>query len=315
MIVILHENKDWIEPFESALKEINASYQLWYIPEIDIDFNTAPCDAIYYNRMSASSHTRGHRYDPEFTVAILEWLKRHERAVVNGPRALDLEISKLRQYQELEKFNIKTPLTYASTNKDLLIKNAEKIGFPLISKHNRAGKGLGVYKFNSSKELESFYAKEDFESSIDGINLLQAYIQAPEPFITRMEFIGGKFFYAVQVDTSKGFELCPADECQIESNCPTNNVSKFKILKDFSMPNIEVYENFLAANDIGISGIEFILDEQGQPWTYDVNVNTNYNSEAEANAGKFAYKEVIRYLASLQESSRIKSLQKEKVFK
>ena len=76
--------------------------------------------------MSASSHTRGHRYDPEFTVAILEWLKRHERAVVNGPRALDLEISKLRQYQELEKFNIKTPLTYASTNKDLLIKNAEK---------------------------------------------------------------------------------------------------------------------------------------------------------------------------------------------
>lgn len=315
MIVILHENKDWIEPFESALKEINASYELWYIPEIDIDFNTAPCDAIYYNRMSASSHTRGHRYDPEFTVAILEWLKRHERTVVNGPRALDLEISKLRQYQELEKFNIKTPLTYASTNKDLLIKNAEKIGFPLISKHNRAGKGLGVYKFNSSKELESFYAKEDFESSIDGINLLQAYIQAPEPFITRMEFIGGKFFYAVQVDTSKGFELCPADECQIESNCPTNNVSKFKILKDFSMPNIEVYENFLAANDIGISGIEFILDEQGQPWAYDVNVNTNYNSEAEANAGKFAYKEVIRYLASLQESSRIKSLQKEKVFK
>ena len=311
----MHENKDWIEPFESALKEINASYELWYIPEIDIDFNTAPCDAIYYNRMSASSHTRGHRYDPEFTVAILEWLKRHERTVVNGPRALDLEISKLRQYQELEKFNIKTPLTYASTNKDLLIKNAEKIGFPLISKHNRAGKGLGVYKFNSSKELESFYAKEDFESSIDGINLLQAYIQAPEPFITRMEFIGGKFFYAVQVDTSKGFELCPADECQIESNCPTNNVSKFKILKDFSMPNIEVYENFLAANDIGISGIEFILDEQGQPWTYDVNVNTNYNSEAEANAGKFAYKEVIRYLASLQESSRIKSLQKEKVFK
>jgi len=172
---------------------------------------------------------------------------------------------------------------------------------------------LGVYKFNSSKELESFYAKEDFESSIDGINLLQAYIQAPEPFITRMEFIGGKFFYAVQVDTSKGFELCPADECQIESNCPTNNVSKFKILEDFSMPNLEVYENFLAANDIGISGIEFILDEQGQPWTYDVNVNTNYNSEAEAKAGRFAYKEVIRYLASLKESSRIKSAYKREV--
>lgn len=213
---------------------------------------------------------------------------------------MDLEISKLRQYQELERFNIKTPLTYASTNTGMLLKNAEKIGFPLISKHNRAGKGLGVYKFNSYKELESFYAKEDFESSIDGINLLQVYIQSPEPFITRMEFIGGKFFYALQVDTSEGFELCPGDECQINSNCPTSDVPKFKILENFSMPNIYAYESFLAANDIGISGIEFILDEQGQAWTYDVNVNTNYNSKAEADGGKFAYKEVIRYLASLQ---------------
>jgi hypothetical protein len=303
MIIILHENKDWIEPFELALKEINADYEIWYLPEIDIDFNQAPQDAVYYNRMSASSHTRGHRYDPEFSIAILEWLKRHKQKVVNGPRALDLEISKLRQYQELERFNIKTPLTYASTNTGILLKNAEKIGFPLISKHNRAGKGLGVYKFNSSKELESFYAKEDFESSIDGINLLQAYIQSPEPFITRMEFIGGKFFYAVQVDTSEGFELCPADECQINSNCPTSDIPKFKILEDFSMPNIDAYESFLAANDIGISGIEFILDEQGQAWTYDVNVNTNYNSKAEAEGVKFAYKEVIRYLASLQENS------------
>ena len=307
MIVILHENKEWIEPFVMALQEINADYELWYLPEIDIDFNQAPQDAIYYNRMSASSHTRGHRYDPEFSVAILEWLKRYDQTVVNGPRALDLEISKLRQYQELEKFNIKTPLTYGSTNTDMLVKNADKIGFPLISKHNRAGKGLGVYKFNSAKELKSFYAKKDFESSIDGINLLQAYIQAPEPFITRMEFIGGKFFYAVQVDTSQGFELCPADECQIESNCPTSEIPKFKILKDFSIPNIDDYEKFLSANDIGISGIEFILDEQGRPWTYDVNVNTNYNSQAEAEGGKFAYKEVIRYLNSLQESSKIKS--------
>ena len=175
MIIILHENKEWMEPFELALNEINAEYELWYLPEIDIDFNQSPQEAIYYNRMSASSHTRGHRYDPEFSVAILEWLKRHDQVIVNGPRALDLEISKLRQYQELEKFNIKTPLTYGSTNTDILIKNAEKIGFPLISKHNRAGKGLGVYKFNSARELISFYANKGFESSIDGINLFYVY--------------------------------------------------------------------------------------------------------------------------------------------
>ena len=114
MIIILHENKEWIQPFEDALKSINADFEFWYIPELDIDFNKAPQDAIYYNRMSASSHTRGHRYDPEITIGILEWLKRHNKIIINGPRALDLEISKLRQYQELEKFNIRTPKTYAS---------------------------------------------------------------------------------------------------------------------------------------------------------------------------------------------------------
>ena len=152
MIIILHENKEWIQPFEDALKSINADFEFWYIPELDIDFNKAPQDAIYYNRMSASSHTRGHRYDPEITIGILEWLKRHNQTIINGPRALDLEISKLRQYQELEKFNIRTPKTYASIKTESLLANANKLGFPLISKHNRAGKGLGVYKFNNYQE-------------------------------------------------------------------------------------------------------------------------------------------------------------------
>ena len=300
MIIILHENKEWIQPFEDALKSINADFKFWYLPELDIDFNKTPDDAIYYNRMSASSHTRGHRYDPELTIGILEWLKRHNQTIINGPRALDLEISKLRQYQELEKFNIRTPKTYASTKTESLLANANKLGFPLISKHNRAGKGLGVYKFNTMEELTNFYSSPSFESSIDGINLIQAYIDAPNPFITRMEFIGGKFFYAVRVDTSHGFELCPADNCKIDTNCPSTEIQKFEIIQDFSLPNIQDYENLLAANDIGISGIEFILDKEGKTWTYDINVNTNYNSFAEFKADKNAYQEIAKYLYKLQ---------------
>ena len=45
--------------------------------------------------------------------------------------------------------------------------------------------------------------------------LVQRYIKAPEPFITRVEFIGGQLLYG-RVDTSQGVELCPADACQIE---------------------------------------------------------------------------------------------------
>jgi len=76
-------------------------------------------------------------------------------------------------------------------------------------------------------------------------------------------------------------------------------MQKFEIINNFNMPNIKNYEDFLSANDISISGIEFILDKEGNAWTYDVNVNTNYNSSAELKANKFAYKEIANYLSAL----------------
>jgi hypothetical protein len=46
------------------------------------------------------------------------------------------------------------------------------------------------------------------------------------------------------------------------------------------------YEAFLAANDVGVAGIEFISDAAGTAYTYDVNTNTNCNPDAEARAGR-----------------------------
>ena len=50
-----------------------------------------PPEGVFYNRMSASSHTRGHTYAPEYAAAVIEWLERHGRTVVNGRRALQLD--------------------------------------------------------------------------------------------------------------------------------------------------------------------------------------------------------------------------------
>ena len=127
------------------------------------------------------------------------------KVVVNGPLALDLEISKIRQYQEMESFGISVPRTFCALRKNDLLGAAEKIGFPLITKHNRAGKGLGVKKFDSHNALENYLSGSNFENSPDGITLLQQYIEAPSNSITRMEFVNGKFLYAVEVDTRDGF--------------------------------------------------------------------------------------------------------------
>jgi|TARA_B100001146_G_scaffold68396_1_gene60495 carbamoylphosphate synthase large subunit len=300
VIIIIHENKEWISPFEEAFNALHLEHEFWYVPSMNLNLQDVPPKAVYYNRMSASSHTRDHRYEPELAIGILEWLERHSRIVVNGSRALDLEISKIRQYQELEKYKILTPKTFATARIGEIVKGADKINFPLISKHNRAGKGLGVYRFDDKKALKEFTSSKSFESSPDGINLLQQYIYAPSNTIIRMEFVNAKFIYAVEVDTSEGFELCPADECQIDSNCPTGTAPKFTILNDFKLKNLSTYEAFLRDNNIGIAGIEIIIDEDGVVWTYDVNTNTNYNSAAEEEANESAPLKIAEYLFSLQ---------------
>jgi len=120
---------------------------------------------------------------------------------------------------------------------------------------------------------------------------VQAYIKPAEPFIIRNEFVGGKHLYSVKVDTTGGFELCPADACEIgEAACPAGNEepgqgAKFEVLKDFTHSDIGVFEKMLRAEQIEIAGVEFLFDDKGRAWTYDININTNYNGQAETQAG------------------------------
>lgn len=292
-VYVIHENDAWVEPLRAAFDKQRIPYAEWHLDEGVLDLNQQPPQGVFYNRMSASSHTRGHRYAPELTAAALAWLKYHGRSVVNGERALQLEISKVAQYEALKAYGIDTPRTIAVVGRHNIAEAAARLGYPLILKHNRAGKGLGVRLFLTPEALREHVESDAFEESVDGIMLAQAYIQAPQPYITRVEFIGGKFLYAVRVDASEGFELCPADVCAIEAKpelqgtlCPAVAPSaKFQIIKDFDHPLIPKWQAFLNANDIGVAGVEFITDSEGRSFTYDVNTNTNYNADAENAAG------------------------------
>jgi hypothetical protein len=304
-IYVLHENSAWVEPLRAEFAAAGAPFSEWFLDRGLLDLTVPPPSGIFYNRMSASSHTRGHRYAPELTAAVLAWLRRHQRRVVNGERALQLEVSKVAQYEALAKFGIATPATIAVVGREHIAAAAAKIGYPLILKHNRAGKGLGVRLIYSEAALAQHLEAPDFEESVDGIMLVQRYIKAPAPFITRVEFVAGRFLYAVQVDTSEGFELCPADACRIEDvACPAAAASdKFQILSEFEHPLLPAWQSFLAANDIGIAGIEFITDAAGRSYTYDVNTNTNYNPDAEAKDGRRGMRAIARALRQLLQTT------------
>lgn len=308
-IHVIHENAEWSAPLFAALQARGARFVDWHMGDRALDLADAAPSGVFYNRMSASSHTRGHRYAPEMTTGLLHWLEANGAIVVNGSRAIALEVSKVAQYAALSRAGLAAPRTIAChTGAQILAAYDQFDGQPVITKHNRAGKGLGVKLFRERESLAAYINGPEFDPSVDGITLLQSYVEAPEPFITRVEFIGQEFFYAVRVDTSEGFELCPADVCALdgdfcmaESNATDNPPAKFEIIQDFATSQLgqellPKMQTVMQQAGLDVAAFEFITDKAGQSFVYDINTNTNYNSDAEARANQFAMDKLAEHL-------------------
>lgn len=304
-IHIIHENDEWTKPLITALEARGLPYQNWHMGAAQIALAADAPHGVFYNRMSASSHTRGHRFAPEMTAGLLAWLEGQGRAVYNGRSALNLEISKLVQYAALRKAGLSVPKTIAATDKEAVINAFDEFGgAPVITKHNRAGKGLGVQLFRSKSALADYVNGDEFDPSIDGITLVQRYIGAPSQTISRVEFIGRELFYAVRVDTSNGFELCPADVCALEaSTCMADAEPRFAfdIIDDFANSAlgkqlVPLMQKVMEQEKLDVAAFEFIEDGDGKAYVYDINTNTNYNSDAEARAGLSAMEKLADFL-------------------
>lgn len=319
-VYIIHENDAWLPPFRKAFESLQLPFVEWNLSEAHgYSLNKPPNhDAIYFNRISPSSHTRNHRYSCEITRQLLEYLTLHSCRIINDQRALSLELSKVQQYVELTKSDIRVPRTAFvgnasslnsndSTSKDKfvqILKQTARENFfdesnqtwtPFITKHNRAGKGLGVHLFTDDQLLEKQFTDlsndNDEEFSVDGIYLLQQYIKSPKQVINRAEFIGFQLMYVIEVDTRQGFQLCPSDACRKTADAKLVKQSADEIKHGFNIRStdsftdnekkvIEQLENFLRERKIEVAGIEWV-DDGDHIYVYDVNCNTNYNVAAE----------------------------------
>ena len=324
-VYIIHENDTWLPPFRKAFEASQLPFVEWNLSESHgYSLVKKPdADAIYFNRISPSSHTRNHRFSCEITGQLLDYLSLHSARIINDQRALALELSKVKQYAELTKRQIRVPRTAFvasatpfnqndSTTKEKFLQTLKQTArenfydestqkwTPFVSKHNRAGKGLGVHLFTDDQQLEKQFENlfntnnnnnDDEEFSVDGIYLLQEYIKSPTQVINRAEFIGYKLMYIIEVDTRQGFQLCPSDACRKTADAKLVKQSANEIKHGFEIRSnesftdnekkvIEQLENFLQEKQIEVAGIEWV-DDGTDIYVYDVNCNTNYNVAAE----------------------------------
>lgn len=296
---MLHENPDWFAPIGAALEEAGVPHEQWLLGDGLLDLDEPPPPGVFWSRMSASSHTRGHPHAKDHGRAVLSWLESAGRRVVNGRGALELEVSKAAQLAALRAAGFDVPRTVAVAGTTDLPAAARKLPAPFISKHNQGGKGLGVRLFSSHDEFDAYLASPGFAPPVDGITLLQEYVLAAEPFITRVEIVGGAFVYAITADTARGgFELCPADACAVDAPAGAP-ASLFGLREGFEHAITGRYEDFARRHGIEIGGFEFIETADGRLVTYDVNTTTNYNAQIEAAAPRPALPEVAAFLRRL----------------
>ncbi|WP_104102081.1 RimK family alpha-L-glutamate ligase [Arthrobacter sp. 08Y14] len=311
-IYALHENPEWFPPFARAFEAEGLEVEEWLLTDGVLDLDSVPPEGIFWSRISASSHTRDHALSKDYARAVLSWLEAHGRRTVNGRRILELEMSKVDQLTALRAAGIDTPRTVAAVGRDSILDAAKEFQAPFITKHNQGGKGLGVRKFESHGELADYVAGPDFEEPADGITLIQEFINAAEPFITRVEIVGGEFIYAIRADTARGgFQLCPADACAIDPStgkpimppgatiAPDEDTQLFSLREGFDHPIIGKYIEFAKRNGLEVCGIEFMETADGRILTYDVNTNTNYNAVVEAAAPRSAPRALAQYLKGL----------------
>ena len=322
-VYIIHENDAWLPPFRKAFESLGLPFVEWNLSGAHgFSLDSAPAnDAIYFNRISPSSHTRNHRFSCEITAQLLDYLSLHSCRIVNDQRALSLELSKVKQHVELTKSGIRVPRTafvasasslndQQSTTRENFVETLKRTArenffdattqkwTPFVSKHNRAGKGLGVHLLANDEQLEKQFVSltnnandDDEEFSVDGIYLLQEYIKSPQQVINRAEFIGYKLMYVIEVDTRQGFQLCPSDACRKTADDKLVKKSADEIKHGFDLRSndslsdnekrvIGQLERFLQERQIEVAGIEWV-DDGTNIYVYDVNCNTNYNVAAE----------------------------------
>ena len=160
--------------------------------------------------------------------------------------------------------------------------------------------------FHNVEDFEKYIDSDSFDRGPDGKIILQQYIKPAGNVITRVELVGDRFVLAMHSSTEDGFELCPSDVCQLEAMaekqagpdvCPIDGGAKFSPadLSEFD-PLVQKYLRMMEEEGIDIAGIEYVEDEYGTRYTYDINGTTNYNNKLGDQIGIHGMTEVAKYI-------------------
>lgn len=310
-MAIYYEHPDWFRPLFAELDARGINYVKLNASCHSFDPATAGPDfSLLFNRMSASAYLRGNGRAIFFSHSYLAYLETAGVRVLNGSRAFALEISKARQLQLFDSLGLHFPKTHVVNCAEEILAAASQIGFPLLVKPNIGGRGAGIVYFESINQLRTAIDEAKLDFGIDRTVLVQEFIPARNGHITRVETLGGKFLYAIDIFApGQNFNLCPAEICQVKGvsappgDQPGDAPNAGLQVKACNPPHraVEAAEKIAAFGGIDVGGVEYMVDDRnGRAVFYDINPLSNFLADAPCIIGFNPHTRLVDFLEQQQ---------------
>jgi len=272
-LVVFYEHPVWFAPLFAALDRSGFAWAA--IKAAGHSFDPAEKVApapLLFNRIAMSSFLR-HAEHPIFYAQSLfaHWEGLGAR-VLNGSAALAVDASKARQLALVHRLGLGAPATRVVHARSDLPAAAEAIGFPLVVKADIGGAGAGIVRYDSAADLRDAVAAGTVPAGINGVTLVQDYVPRRGGRITRVETLGGRYLYALDIESDGDtFDLCPADACAVGR--PPVRMTR----ADPPPELIAAAEAIAQAAGIDVGGVEYLIDDRdGLARFYDINALSNF---------------------------------------
>ena len=274
-LAVLYEHPKWFEPLFAALDRRGIAYQAIRLSDHSFDPSSTDVPApVVLSRVAMSGFLREADHGIFYAGSLLAHWSANGARVLNGAEVLAIDASKARQLSIISRLGLAIPETRVVHRTQDLVATAEGMAFPLLVKANIGGSGAGIVRFSSAAELAQSVADRTVPDSIDKVLLLQDYAPARGGSILRIETLGGRFLYAIEVESGgDSFDLCPADACVAQPGRAAIRMSAVTPAPE----SIEAADRIEQTVRLDLRGVELLIDDRdGTPRFYDINALSNF---------------------------------------
>lgn len=274
-LAILYEHPSWFEPLFAELERRGITFEKIRVGEHHFDpASTEPPAPVVLSRVAMSDFLREPQHPIFYATALLDHWRRRGATVFNGADVIAIDSSKARQLSLISNLGFAIPETRVVHRVQDLLKATKGMVFPLLVKPNIGGSGSGIVRYRTRCDLELSINEGSAPTSIDQVLLLQDYVPARGGVILRIETLGGRFLYALEVESGgESFDLCPADACIAQPGRAAIGMRAVTPAAEI----VHAAEDIAKRVGLDVGGVELVIDDRdGMPRFYDINALSNF---------------------------------------